>query len=392
MSDVDHSAVGPALGYAYQFDRAAFRLLEADDSVVHVGVEHLDDVSVQRADGTSIHEQDKATIGDKRALSDRSVALWKTLGIWAERADRDPSLLDKAEFHLVTNGEMARDCLASRLHAATVATHAGKVAAELLAIGLSVRDELRPFAEQVTALGAEALATLILRISVFDRITSACDQDLALVPSLRYLGRLQRASVFNNAVAFVKRHVLAAAKEARPTTVDRAAFDREVRALLRHASVAPLAVLFEAPASELDPSQYKSHGFFRQLDWVDTDPGLVRDCVVHFARARYTRAKWAETEEVSESSLRMYEGELEFRWKLLAGQQAKRQYESASAQGQELLTQTLSQDSSLQGQALPKAFTCGSFHALADFDLVREPIVGWHPEFRRMADAQKRKT
>ena len=67
MADTIHTAVGQALGFVYQFERATYRLLAADENVVAIGVEHVDDVSVHHADGSSTREQDKATIRDATA-------------------------------------------------------------------------------------------------------------------------------------------------------------------------------------------------------------------------------------------------------------------------------------------------------------------------------------
>ena len=389
MPDSDHTAVGQALGYVYQFDRATFRLLEASNSVVSVGVEHIDDVSIHRLDGTAIQEQDKSTVTSKRPLTDLSVALWKTLAIWAEQLKAVPSIVASTDFHLVTNGDVARDSLAARIHAATTASDAASVAQELLSISRSLRDELVPFGEKLHLLGPDLLRSLISRISVFDHAAPTSGDKLEEVPSLRYFSPLQRTAVFNNAAAWVRERILAAATNGEPTTIDRLGFDQQVRALLRHVSVAPLAMMFEVPTTDLDPSQYSSFGFFQQLDWVDTDPSLVRDCVIHYAQARHTRAKWAETDSVAEGILRSYEDELQFRWKLLAGRQMGRVYSSPAIQGQELLSQTLSEETMLQGQQLPKAFTCGSFHALADFDHEQEPTIGWHPGFRDKAKGTK---
>ena len=119
MPDSLHTAVGQALGYVYQFDRATYRLLEADGAVVSVGLEHIDDVSIHHADSTTIREQDKTTLTDAgRTLTDRSVALWKTLAIWADAVLNEPAVLDSTEFHLVTNGEVAASSLAGRINAA----------------------------------------------------------------------------------------------------------------------------------------------------------------------------------------------------------------------------------------------------------------------------------
>lgn len=142
----------------------------------------------------------------------------------------------------------------------------------------------------------------------------------------------------------------------------------------------------------VDPGNYRSHGFFQQLDWIDTDSGFVRDCVIHYVQARVARVNWTDADAISEASLRAYEEDLKARWKLQVRRQSQRQYPSTVAQGQERLTETLSEDSVLDGQVMPKAITCGSFHALADFDAANEPEIGWHPEFENLAKGTRGKS
>jgi hypothetical protein len=163
------------------------------------------------------------------------------------------------------------------------------------------------------------------------------------------------------------------------------AFDREVKGLLRRVAAAPLAVVFETASSAVDPATYRSHGFFQQLDWIDTEPDFVRDCVIHYAQAQATRVKWTDADAVSEVALRAYEEDLKMRWKLQVRRQSTCTYPSPVAQGQARLTETLSQDSVLDGQPMPKAITCGSFHALADLDSETDPEIGWHPDFEALA-------
>jgi hypothetical protein len=54
--------------------------------------------------------------------------------------------------------------------------------------------------------------------------------------------------------------------------------------------------------------------------------------------------------------------------------------------------ETLSEDTALDGQQMPKAITCGSFHALANFDALSDPRIGWHPEFEELAKTSKGKS
>lgn len=382
-------AVGQALGYNYQFDRATYRLLQADSAVVSVGVEHIDDVSVHHADGSTINEQDKATTAEGAPLSDRSVALWKTLGIWTELAIHETAGLAGREFHLVTNGTVSPNGLAARIHAAVDAPDTDTVAAELQALASTLRVGLEQYASPVVSASPELVAALVARIFVFDRVAAAFGGNLDELPSLRLLGDLQRQAVFDHASGWVRRAVLAAAQAGEPTLIDRAEFDREVRALFRRVSVAPLTILFDDPAATVDPAKYCSHGFFQQLEWVDLELGFVRDCVIHYVQAKATRVKWTDAGEVSESSLRAYEDDLRTRWTLAKMRQAHRVFQSPVDQGQALLAETLSEDTALDGQPMPKAITCGSYHALADFDRLTEPQVGWHPDFKQMADAAK---
>ena len=392
MSDSNHNAIGPALGYVYQFERATYRLLEADNSVVSVAVEHIDDVSVQRSDGTTIREQDKATITTRRALTDKSVSLWKTIAIWADVVFANVSVLQLTEFHLITNGEIDPKGLAARIHAAKSRSSMDSVAKELLAMASTLRDGLLPYGAKVLEMSQGLLAALVGQIFVFDKVSASFGGNLDELQSLRLLGDFQRMAVFDNAVGWVRRTVLSAAQEGKPALIDRASFDKEARALLRRVAVAPLAVVFETPGGVVDPANYRSHGFFQQLDWIDTDSGFVRACVIHYVQAQAARVKWTDSDAVSETSLLAYEEDLKMRWSLHVRRQSQQTFASPVIQGQVRLTETLSEDSTLDGQPMPKAITCGSFHALADFDAQKKPEIGWHPEFETMANNAKEKS
>jgi hypothetical protein len=262
----------------------------------------------------------------------------------------------------------------------------------LIEAGQNLRDDLAPFGAKVLQVPSNVLAEIIANIFVLDRVSAPFGGNLEDLQCLRLLGPLQRAAVFDNAAAWVRRAVLSAAENGDPTLINRTEFDRQIKALFRRVSVAPLAVVFEAPGSMIDPGNYTSHGFFLQLDWIDTDAEFVRDCVIHYVQARVARMRWTDADEVSEESLRAYEQDLKTRWKLHARRQSLRIYPSAIAQGQELLNDTLSEDSVLDGQPMPKAITCGNFHALADFDQETAPAIGWHPGFENIAKGAKDKS
>src|SRR5690349_9122610 len=93
MSDVvatkpkNTAAPGPYMGFALQPVRLCHHLLREPDSS-SVGLEYFDDVSVHRDGGHVILEQSKNSIAAK-ALTDKSLDLWKTFANWGD-SRRDP--------------------------------------------------------------------------------------------------------------------------------------------------------------------------------------------------------------------------------------------------------------------------------------------------------------
>ncbi|MES0138847.1 hypothetical protein NKJ88_28410 [Mesorhizobium sp. M0016] len=104
-----HSAAQSAAGYLYQARLAlaeALRFAYADSSV-EVSIERLDDVSFEKNGSAIDLLQTKHHLKRTADLSDASVDLWKTLGIWAAATTEDPSLPGRTRFALVTTATAA---------------------------------------------------------------------------------------------------------------------------------------------------------------------------------------------------------------------------------------------------------------------------------------------
>jgi hypothetical protein len=63
----------------------------------------------------------------------------------------------------------------------------------------------------------------------------------------------------------------------------------------------------------------------------------------------------------------------------------RQKHDSEIIEGQERLDATLAENTVLSGEQMPKAITCGNFHALADFKDGTPPTIGWHPAFESLA-------
>lgn len=388
-TQVDHSAAGQALGYLYQFDRATYRLLCAAVDVVAVGVEDIDDVSEHRSNGTELREQDKSTVSKGNPLTDKSVNLWKTLAMWVDAMHQSPDLLGKTEFCLVTNGTVGATSLARQIHEATSLSSADKVTDTVLGLIPSLRKDLAEFGAIVSSRGKGILARVIEKTSVYDGVSPKFGGALDDIPGLRWYAPPVRVEIFDRATGWVRRRIRECVTAGDPPRVLREDFDREMRAIIRRVNVAPLVALVK-PLTP-DYPQYTSQGFVKQLEWIDSDEGEVRDAIVQYVTAEAARIKWTDADLVSEEALKAYEEDLLLRWRLVRKQVSRNTWPSETREGQECYDRTMSIETHLDHQLMPKAITCGTLHLLADFSAAGQPPkLGWHPKFSERAVSEHR--
>lgn len=381
----DHSASGQALGYVYQFDRATYRLFESGINVIEVGVEDIDDVSVHMRDGKEIREQDKSTVNSGSPLSDRSVALWKTLHIWAETILVTPSIIDTTEYHIVTNGSLSANCLARQIDKATNEDSAKVVCAVIRDMIPTLRDDLVPFGITLGKLSDNQLKALIIKISVFDKMSSQYGGNIEDLQALRFFESGMKIGLFDRMSGWVKRKIRALVEAGQQPRIHREEFDREFQGLHRKATVARLSAIIEPFDMNVDTSEYVSHGFVQQLDWINVDEETIREAILNYLYAEDARLKWTDISAVSESTLLLYQEDLKSRWKIASRKASRHPNPSEVVKGQECLDLTLEQDTFIHNEVMPKPITCGNFHALAHFSNEQEPIIGWHPNFKSLS-------
>jgi hypothetical protein len=382
---VDHSASGQALGFMYQFDRATYRLFQSGLDVVEIGVEDIDDVSVHLDNGYEIREQDKSTVNSGSPLSDRSVALWKTLHIWAELINSNPSLLKTSEFHLVTNGALSNNCLARRIDEATDDKSAMVVCNELRGMISTLRDDLVPYGETLSKLNDNQLSGLIVKVSVFDKMSSRFGGDLDDLQVLRWFEPAMKVGIFDQMNGWVKRKIRELVENGQQPRVTRVDFDKELQGLFRKVTVARLSAIIEPFDMDVDISKYESHGFVKQLDWINVDEDVIREAILDYLHAQDTRIKWSDNNAVSESTLMQYENDLKKCWEIASRRAYRQPFPTDELKGQECLDLTLEQNTYIHNEIMPKSISCGNFHALAHFTEDQEPVIGWHPRFRSLS-------
>ncbi|WP_044339366.1 ABC-three component system protein [Rossellomorea aquimaris] len=381
----DHSASGPALGYVYQFDRATYNLFQSSVDVVEIGIEDIDDVSVHYHNGKEIREQDKSTVKSNSPLSDRSVALWKTLHIWAETIKRDPTILLNTEFHLVTNGSISSKCLAKRINNVKEIESAEIICNELKEIIPTLREDLIGYGNTLLSISEEQLKNLIIKISIFDKMSSEFGGDLENIQALRVFETNMKVGIFDQMKGWVTRNIRYSVENKQRPRITRKDFDKELKGLFRKVNVARLTALIEPFDIHVDINKYDSYGFVKQLDWINADEELIRESILDYLHAQDTRMKWSDNDTVSETTLLLYENDLKRCWETARRRANRQPFSSLEIKGQECLDLTIENNTYIHNEILPKSISSGNFHALAHFSMEKEPVIGWHPSFKSLS-------
>ncbi|MED2977933.1 hypothetical protein P4284_14660 [Bacillus swezeyi] len=381
----DHTASGQALGYMYQFDRATYRLFQSEVDVIEIGVEDIDDVSIHKVSGKEIYEQDKSTVNTGSPLSDRSVALWKTLHIWTELVLSDPTILNNVEFHLVTNGALSKKCLARSINDAVDEKSSKVVCDDLRNIITTLREDLVPYGSTLKKLSDQLLKKMLVKVLVFDNMCPKFGGNLEEIQAIRVFEPEIKVSLFDQMGGWVKRKIRELVQAGHQPRIRREDFDKELRGLVRRVSVARLSALVVPFDLNVDISEYESHGFVKQLDWISIDEDSIREAILDYIHAQRTRIKWTDNNAVSETALTLYERDLKKSWATAQRRALRQSLETEELKGQECLDLTLEQDSYIHNEIMPKTITCGNFHVLAHFLEKQEPVIGWHPQFKSLS-------
>jgi hypothetical protein len=83
MTNISHSAIGPALGYYYQAIFALICLFDSKNDNAYVSIETFDDVYHDDGSQKTLHQL-KHSINTDSKISIKSDELWKTLKVWCD--------------------------------------------------------------------------------------------------------------------------------------------------------------------------------------------------------------------------------------------------------------------------------------------------------------------
>ena len=390
--DNPHGAAASTLGYLFQCRYALFAGLQAlpDTPELMISVERFDDVAFEANGEPTDLIQTKHHVHKAGDLSDASVDLWKTIGIWLKRVAEDIEAPFRTRFVLLTTANSPENSAASLLR-------------------IRGRDEA----------GSDKLLTAAAKISKNKIIAEACASYLAMPDDLR-LSLLRAIMILDGSpnIIDVREDIArelyhAAPRDQIDKLVERLEgwwFGAVIRAMMASPPAAIAVLAIEQRVDELReefkrdalPVDFKSvipsgsviaeldkRPFVKQLRKIEIGPKRVEFAIRDYYRASEQRSRWAREDLLIDGELAHYEQELTEAWEPRHASIVENA-DSCSLEKKIELGQTLfkwaEQDANFPLRTVRERFlTHGSYHILANrYD------IGWHPDFK--SDANQAQT
>jgi hypothetical protein len=371
-----HAAPGPYLGFGLQPVRLMRNLLDAPAGAIAF-IEHDDDVSVHRADGSVLLEQTKSALASEPA-ADYAVDLWKALANWAKHMASDQAPTGAVTFrYYVTPVKTGR--LVQRMHHAWDQPSVEAVLEAIDALEVDLSDGPKWHAH-VRTFRAAPKATRALIVRHFEYLTEAD-------PAVSILGSLS-----NYMDAFTADHMAKVLLGHVKATTDALLRQRQrgqiaVDALRQYTQQALSRVRAPALVTTGAPSQAaiattldESPRFLQQLDLIDASSRQRIDSVTHFLQAEADLTAWAaagrlldgDTETWSRTLLALHEStELTVRIENSGVPEKHR--------GMLVYLKCCKGSADFCNQRADDYFLHGSLHRLAD-----GLAIGWHPDYQTL--------
>ncbi|HEX6799853.1 MAG TPA: ABC-three component system protein [Ktedonobacterales bacterium] len=388
-----HTAVSALSGYLYQLQQAALHLFALTEGE-SLGIEVVDDLHVERSGQAIEHRQVKYHQGASRPrrLSNRSLDLWKTLGIWAAAiADGSLDLSRVQRLVLLTRASLAAKSIASMIASGE---DPEKISATILDLQPPKNVHAREGLEAVRALSAGQRATLIGRLEIYSTqptlqgVTSELKRrlrnhgfhertlDLAIERTYGWLWELVTTRLD---VGRGRAGVLIAEAEFHTAQC-------RIRDELTDTELPARYLAAQVPESEIKCLEQKL--FMRQLALIDASQRVRQRSVLAYFRASAERTEWGERGEILPDELLRYDQDLTERWEtefdcMCSGVPLNAAEQELRRRGLEHFYVIERLDVPIRSGWLYRYLTSGSYHILAD-----RRRVGWHRDFAARLTAQ----
>lgn len=379
-----HGAAGSALGYLYQCRYALFAGLRAlpDTPELQISIEKFDDVAFEANGNPTELIQTKHHIESCGDLTDASVDLWKTIGIWLARVADDIETPFRTKFILVTTAQASSGSAASFLR---VLDRNEEAANKLLqeAASNSKNKKIEDVCKTYLDLPAEFRRSVLQSVIILDSSPNILDVREEIVRELHH------AAPRDHIDALVERLegwwfgvVIRAMSSSTPEGIPVLAIEQRVDELREQFKRDALPVDFKTvfPSATVI-AELDKRPFVRQLRRIAIGSKRIEYAIRDYYRASEQRSRWAREDLLVDGELEHFEHELTEAWEprhaSIVEEAEATSPEYKVALGQRVFT-WVEQEASFPLRTVHERFlTHGSYHILAN-----RLAVGWHPDFK----------
>ena len=371
------------LGYLYQCRYALLVGLRASKTkpAMVLSIERFDDIAFEESAGLkqAIQLKHHGSAGD---LTDSSVDLWKTIGIWTSKCATNPQLPFEAQFLILTTGT-APDSSAAALLRPDRTPATSDTACELLlkaAVG-STNATTEGARKAFLALQPEIRKSLCAAIIVFDDAPNITDARDELEEMVVFAAAAENIATLMDYLegwwfAEVVRMLTNPNSPGTAVSAIRTKID-ELREAFKSGQLPMTEPVADATPEEAAAADKRT--FVQQIRAVGISDTIVKLAIRDFYRASAQRSRWARENLLLDGEATRYDGELVDRW--------RRQFE-ANRDGLDTASEAAKMECGRKNfhwaNQLQVSFrnrtemwlTAGSYQMLAD-----RVQVGWHPEY-----------
>lgn len=349
-----------------------------------VAVEKEDDVSVKFADGEFFLEQDKHTVGTHCPFTDGSKALWNTLDIWTDYAERNELVPEKCRYFLVTNVTFG-DGLARLIGEADPST-VTKCIEQLQTAAERAPASVKTLATRVAAREKSVLEAVILKTECVDASAASAGSALRRkVASMLHLPNdIDEIDILNLLHGWISNELLTAWRAGQPGVISRSAFDRQLHRSIGQFRKFKTFGLPEhlVPFAKEEIQKHRKKRYVRQLVIVTAEADETIEAISDFVRCSTERFRLANEGELTNDDWQTFDDGLLRSWQNTFRRALRlSSYDDESQIGYKVLCDIRDVAADLGGAPAHRYFVMGTYHRFAD-----AKTIGWHPRYKDLVD------
>ena len=379
-------APGQYLGYSLQTTRFLVYLLESKPGWA-ISLEVFEDVGAETPEGNKFAEQVKSAL-EGNPVSNHAIDLWKTFSNWIDVAKSGALNPETTQFELyvshyktgkiVENFSKAKSDDEARrsLHQARDIVWGP---APTFPLKSALPEKLNQYVERVFQ-ADESLVCSIIRNFRFESGSSSPQEDLKAIftKKMKFVGPGIVDEALDYALGWVKEQTDQLLEKKKPACIAVSIFEAALGSFIRKYDRRTILKTFAGtPSYEEIEEDLRVRTYVRQLDIIEVDDGEKMRAVKDFLRASVDRTEWSVRGLVNELSFDEFADTLVRTW---TSQKTKTDIALAGRpaiqRGQYLYAECSTCQAKLQDLVVPPHFTPGSFHRLAD-----DQVIGWHPNY-----------